>query len=70
MAQKDECDGVLSRQNGGHSVQLQKKKRSGENLATFRTLTGWKIDEKILQGLLSGMSVIADGRRNDLDDMD
>ena len=31
--------------------------RIGEIFATFRTSTGWKIDEKILQGLIPGISV-------------
>ena len=43
---------------------------TGEILAIFRTSIGWKIDEKILQGLMLGLSVIAEGIRNDLDDMD
>ena len=38
--------------------------------ATFRTSTGWKIYEKILQGPLPEMSVTAEGLRNALDDMD
>ena len=63
------CDGVCQ----GRMVPLcsiAKIERSGEIFATFRTSTGWKIDEKILQGLLSGMSVAAEGLRNDFDDMD
>ena len=49
---------------------IAKIERSGEIFATLRTSTGWKIDEQILQGLMPGMSVTAEGLRNDLEDMD
>ena len=49
---------------------MSQMESTGEILATFRTSTRWKIDEKILQGLLPGMSVTAEELRNDLDDMD
>ena len=43
---------------------------SGGIVTTFRTSTGWKIDEKILQGLVPGISVSAEGLNSDLEDMD
>ena len=49
---------------------IAKIERSCEIVATFRTSTGWKTDEKILHGQLPGMSVIAERLRNDLDDID
>ena len=42
----------------------------GDMVATFRISTGWKIDEKVLQGLVSGISVSAEGLKDDLEDMD
>ena len=49
---------------------IAKIEKSGEIFATFRTSTGWKIDEKILQGLIPRISVTGEGLKNDLDDMD
>ena len=43
---------------------------SGDIVATFRTSTGWKIDEKIFQALVPGITVSAEMLKNDLDDMD
>ena len=54
----------------GSPFSIAKIARSGEIFATFRASTGWKIDEKILQGLMPGMSVTAEGLRNDLNDKD
>ena len=52
-------------------VQLDGKIESiGEIFATFRTSTEWKIDEKILQELMPGMSVTAEGLMNHFDDVD
>ena len=45
---------------------IAKIERTGEIFATFRTSTGLKIDEKILQGLITGTSVTAEGFENDL----
>ena len=52
------------------SCSIAKIERTGEIFATFRTSTGLKIDEKILQGLMPGMSVAAERLRNDRDDTD
>ena len=35
-------------------------KVSGDIVAKFRTSTGWKIDEKVLQTLVPGLSVSAE----------
>ena len=43
---------------------------SGDIVATFRTSTGWKIDEKVLQALVPGISVSAEMLKNDLEDTD
>ena len=45
---------------------MAKSGNTGEIVATFRTSIGWKIDEKILQVLMPGMSVVtAEGLKND-----
>ena len=46
-----------------------KIERTGDVITTLRTSTGWKIGEKILQGLVPGMSVSAERLKNDLEDM-
>ena len=47
-----------------------KKESTGDMVATFRTSRGWKIDERILQRLIPGIPVSAEGLKNDLEDMD
>ena len=40
------------------------------SVAMFRTSTAWKIDWKVLQGLIPGISVSAEELKNDFEDMD
>ena len=54
----------------GPPCSIAKVGSSVDIVATFRTLTGWKIDEKVLQALVPGLSVSAEVLKNDLEDMD
>ena len=54
----------------GPPCSTAKIESTGDVFATFRTSTGWKIDEKILQGLVPGISVSAERLKNDLEDID
>ena len=54
----------------GPPCSIAKFESSGDIVATFRTSTGWKIDEEVLQALVPRISVSAEGLKNDLEDMD
>ena len=49
---------------------IAKIQSSGDVVAMFRTSTVWKIDEKVLQRLIPGIAVSAEGLKNDLEEMD
>ena len=44
--------------------------RFREVVATFRTSTGWKIEENVVQKAIQGILVSAEGLKNDLDELD
>ena len=54
----------------GPPCSIAQVESSGDIVATFRTSTVWKIDEKVLQGLVSGISVSAEGLKHEKEDMD
>ena len=54
----------------GPPCSIAKVGNNGDIVVTFRTSTGWKIDEKVLQTLVPGISVSAEIPKNDLEDMD
>ena len=54
MVPKDEFGGIYQSRMGA-ILFSEKSERTGEIHATFRTSIGWKIDEKILSGLMPGM---------------
>ena len=53
-----------------HGLSIAKVQSNGNVVAMFGTSTGWKIDERVLQGPTPGISVSAEGLKNDLEDMD
>ena len=44
--------------------------RLREVAATFKTSTGWKIEENVFQKAILGILVSAEGLKNDLDELD
>ena len=53
----------------GPPSSIAKIQRDGSILATFRTSTGWKIDEKALNRLAPEEAMSEEGSQNDLEDM-
>ena len=49
---------------------ITKVQSDGSILATFRTSTGWMIDEKVLKRLVLEEATSAEGPKNDLEEMD
>ena len=49
---------------------IAKVQSNGDVVAMLRTSMVWKIDEKVIQRLISGLAVSAGGLKNDLEEMD
>ena len=54
----------------GPPCSIAKVQSNGYVVAMFRTSTGWTIDDRVLQGLIPGISVSDEGLNNDFEDMD